>query len=276
MSHYFVTSNTLATVAWQFAHAEKISMDKVWLQLAIKGLREFFSELEGKQLYTRRLLIESRLGLLVKEKKRFNTTEVFGSRAPRFHASRECTLMLSNYFNYEIPPQIQVLGGEKVREFQLYCEANRAELQRLAAANREDVFWARVGLRFGVTGINPQKIDKDNSGVDAVDEADIQQLESEISLLMDDLRQLEQDAEYGRMVSNCKYASSFTRALKISGLLDSDTEGLFQLRKLFDTKESIKRKLAAIYSHQAGVEVGLLPEEALIQAGIEPCRACCA
>lgn len=277
MTYYFVTNSTLTAVAGQFAHTEKISMDTMWLQLVIEGLNNFFNSQEITTIHIRKLLIESRLGLLKQEQKRFNNTEIFGYRAPRFHSKSSCKWLNSNYQNYEIPPQILVLGEKKVREFQLYCEANRAELERLDADNRVDVFWARVGLRFGVTGINPQKINKDNSGTQLADERDMHQLETEIYQLMAELHKLENSPNNSQLVKRLKFSSSYTRALKTSGLLDSaDEHGLFVLRQLFDTKEKIKRMLVALYSKQAGIATGLLPEEALIQAGVEPCKNCCA
>lgn len=274
MTHYFVTNNTLKSVASQFEHADKVSMDVIWQELLVDGLEQFLTRQEGVLLYNSKLLIESRFEVLVKEQSRFNSSEIFATKSPRFHSHAECEWMCKDYFNYEIPPQIAVLDAEVVREFQIYCQENIDEFKRLVQDGREDAFWARVEMKFRVKNIQPQQISRNNSGFHIISHADVEQLEEKIRADMAELRELELDEQYGWIATRFKFAPSFARAEKIMNMPDKDRQELFLLRKLFDYKDSLKSKLAALFCKQAGLEVGMLPEEALIQAGIEPCRAC--
>ncbi|MGB3606952.1 hypothetical protein [Psychroserpens sp.] len=98
---------------------------------------------------------------------------VFEGGKPAYHSKHDCTRLNSNFRNFEIPEAIKERGKEEVIKFRSWFKENQYLL------DKPDVFVARIFSAFKIQ-VNPKAIDYDNSGVEVIDNLNLQELEIRI------------------------------------------------------------------------------------------------
>lgn len=272
MEKAYITNSTLSSLAWSLEHAEQnISMDMIWRELLFDMLNKVINQQEAKRIHIQKLLIQLKLDEIKVRPKFFNSSLVFSVGPPKFHRDLQCDYMGSDFINYEVPPQIKALGEDKVKEFQVYCESNRAEFDKLIANNRGDVFWARVGIKFGVTGINPEHILRENTGAIETTSLSKEEIRASLESHLCDMLNAEADSDKGPTIKKYKYAPSPAKALSAAG---DDEVAKSIVEEFFEQKRKLINYLLDFYRRNAEVDGNILPVAKLMELGVEPCRAC--
>jgi hypothetical protein len=113
---------------------------------------------------------------LKKERPTDTKTLVYEGRSPSYHEDRSCKNLLSDYFNFEIPVEIQESGSEAVSQFRKWFRANEHSISE----NRQ-LFITKMEAAFLLK--NPpstKSLDAPNSGVETIENVDLQSLQSSI------------------------------------------------------------------------------------------------
>lgn len=177
----------------------------------------------------------------------------------------ECEFLSSDFTNYKVPPEIEALGPDKVREFQEFCETNKHELQE----KKEEYFWAHVGAAFRVE-INPAKVNYANSGIRDVRGMTVSQIESLVTETIKEAAGMVSHPLHGQAVQRVRYAPHREKALAAIG--DDDARKL--VGSFFNLKQNVINYLFELYKKQSGADGYVLPVNLLLAADIEPCKAC--
>lgn len=262
----YVTKYTHSQLAGSFLQTDGgPSIDSLYSILFDESLSRLLNKKEALRLYIQKLMIEFKFEELEFSPKKFNRKYVFAVGNPKFHDSLECEFLSSGFTNYKVPPEIEVLGAEKVREFQEFCENNKRELQEKS----EDVFWAHVGAKFRVR-INPAKVNYANSGIRDVREMTVDQIESLVAETIKEAAGMADHPLHGQAVRRVRYAPHREKALAAIG--DDDARKV--VGSFFNLKQNVINYLFELYKKQSGAEGYVLPVNLLLAADIEPCKGC--
>ncbi len=98
---------------------------------------------------------------------------VFEGGKPAYHHNHNCSRLNSNFKNFEIPEAIRERGKDEVFKFRKWFKENQYLL------DKPDVFVARVFSAFKIQ-VNPKAIDYDNSGVEIIENLNLEELENRI------------------------------------------------------------------------------------------------
>jgi hypothetical protein len=101
-------------------------------------------------------IIQFKENQISRERKDRKTRLIYLGGAPAYHNKNNCTRLISEYKNYDIPVQIQDKDIDKYRKFFL-------EQMELFERNRE-AFYAQVELKFNVKIQQVKEMQADNSG----------------------------------------------------------------------------------------------------------------
>jgi len=99
---------------------------------------------------------------------------VFEGGKPAYHSQHNCSRLNSNFKNFEIPEAIREKGKTEVERFRNWFKENQYLL------DKPDIFVARLFTAFKIQ-VNPKAIDYDNSGVEVIDNLNLQELEIRIN-----------------------------------------------------------------------------------------------
>lgn len=265
----YVTKYTHSQLAGSFLQTEGgPSIDSLYKILFDESLSQLLNSNEAMRLYIQKLMIEFKFEELDFSPRKFNRKYVFAVGNPKFHKSLECEFLSSDFTNYRVPPEIESLGADKVREFQEFCENNKREFQEKS----EDVFWAHVGARFRVR-INPAKVNYANSGVRDVRDVRGMTVDQIVSLVVETIKEAAGMVDhplYAQAVRRVRYAPHREKALAAIG--DDDARKV--VGNFFNLKQNVINYLFELYKKQSCADGYVLPVNLLLAADIEPCKAC--
>lgn len=243
-----------------------ISIDKIFSVIYDKDLSEILNQKEAVRLYVQKQALEKNFSSIRVEKRAFSKKYAFSVAPPKFHKKRDCPFITADFSNYLVPPAIEALGEDKVKEFQEYCEAHRKDFD----GKPDDVFWAHVGVRFNVH-INPEKVLYGNSGITDVEKIGVDDLQASINETISQLLSLIGNTPKASTLANLRYAPNIKIAL--SSVRDETAKE--EISEFFRLKADLANSLFELYKKQAGYNSYILPVTLLKACGLEPCKGCC-
>lgn len=104
---------------------------------------------------------------------------VYEGKSPSYHKIIECSRLISDYENYEIPTSIRNKGKEEVIKFREWFHENKHLLKK------PEVFVVRLQMRWGII-TNPQAITASNSGPDHIKNYNLDDLELNIDQIINE------------------------------------------------------------------------------------------
>lgn len=202
---------------------------------------------------------------LQRQERFFVRQYVLKVNTPRYHANQDCEFLKASFENFETPPEIAVLGDDKVSEFQEFCDSEWPAFKDKPV----NVFWAHVGAHFGGLPISPKEISyTSRDGSEGVQ--NIEDLEHEIRRAAEDFR------DYARSNSLNGYVYAPPKRLytytKDPALTGARRQVFSELLKL---KKAIKILVFNFHRVELDMPEGLLSGELLEALGFLPCKACC-
>jgi hypothetical protein len=122
----FITSGNLSSITYlrdsgKFSKSDSIDLYKSYLG-------SILSEKEMGFLVVYKKLCEdpkSAIGMYKKVKFKPNPSMVYEGRPPSYHANRQCESITSNYFNIQIPAEINGRGAVEIKKFRKFCIDHR-------------------------------------------------------------------------------------------------------------------------------------------------------
>ncbi|WP_421228270.1 hypothetical protein [Aeromonas enteropelogenes] len=243
------------------------SIDKIFTFIYEKSLSDILNEQEATRLYVQKQMLEGQLPLLRSMKKHFHRNYIFSVTTPKYHKNNCCEFLKSDFSNYLVPPAIKALGEEKIKEFQEFCESTKKEFE----GKTDDVFWAHVGIKFGVT-VTPTQINYNNSGVHEIDKMSIKELQDHINEKLEHSLKMFHDKSASEILLNVRYAPHIPSAIDKMKNISDDIKTI--VNEFTKTKMDIINSLFVLYEKQAKTEGYILPVELCAKCGLEPCKAC--
>lgn len=203
---------------------------------------------------------------LHRQERYFVPQYVMKVNTPRYHAKRECEFLRASFQNFVTPLEIEVLGPEKVSEFQVFCDREWPQYKDKPI----DLFWANVGSHFGVP-INPQKVSyASKEGPEGVTDQSETELMEAIHRDVDRLRNYASSTGLtGHLYASAKRLYAFTKDPKVDA---ARRQAFLEILKL---KKAIKMLVFNFHRIELEMPEGLLSDELLQALGFLPCRACC-
>lgn len=236
---------------------------------------KWFSKYEVKGLLAFKLLYQNPEEFF-KQYKRRNTIDtkkyVYEGQPPAHHLSPDCERIQSSFHNYKLPDEIKERGEDAIREFREWFKEHSYLMD-----DKMELFLDRLRYKFGLEK-RPEVVDYTNSGVEIIENLNLEELESEIE------KKIKKSNEY--------YNSSY----KVKVILDNfgmqsfiykdnkepyrnrtnyNNEEIWSVLKEFDEeyKTPITFLLREYYRVKYNPELEF--EGALLeQLGFEPCRQC--
>lgn len=203
---------------------------------------------------------------LARRERYFVPEYVMKLNTPRYHAEETCKFLMASFENFRVPPEIELMGPEKVREFQEFCERKWPSYRDKPL----DIFWAYVGAQFRVS-INPTKVSyssTDYSGY--VGDMSETELLEEIHSEADKLRNhIESNELSGYRYAPPRHLYSLTN----NPALDGPRRQVFL--ELLKLKKAIKMLVFNFHRIELEMPEGLLSDELLEALGFLPCKVCC-
>lgn len=108
-----------------------------------------------------------------------NFNYIFEGGKPAYHKVFTCDRLNSDYQNFKIPDQIKEKGREAVVEFRQWFKQNSHLMEK------PDVFIERIRLKYKIV-LNIMEVGRDNSGVEILDNYDLEALEKRIDNLINE------------------------------------------------------------------------------------------
>lgn len=143
---------------------------------------KWFSIYEVKGLLAFKLLFEDpeKFFQQYKKRKAIDTKQyIFEGKLPSYHLKPNCERLLSRFHNYKIPDEIKAQGDGKIAEFRLWFAENMDSLEKDPA-----FFLERMRMRFNLS-VRPEVVDYENSGVETVENLNLEELDKRISELIE-------------------------------------------------------------------------------------------
>jgi hypothetical protein len=186
---------------------------------------------------------------------------VYEGGMPSYHADRSCQNLLSDYFNFEIPVEIQGRGQAEVARFRNWFKANGNLLHESTQR-----FITRMELEFHLK--NPptaNSLEAPNSGIEAVENLSLDRLRSDIDALLEKAAQMRSSGDQASRIIRLYGNRSHERF--------DDAETTRVLKEWRALKQNIKKLLLEYFKVSLNPELkfdGMLLEE----LGFRQCRSC--
>lgn len=261
----YVTRHTFTRLGKKFLRPADVSVDAIYDYIYEKSLAEVLNHAEASSLYVQKRMIEGKADELTFSESKFFPNYVFSVGQPKFHASKDCEFLQSDFVNYLVPPEIKVLGPEKVVAFQRFCEDNK----RIFREKSPDVFWAHVGAHFKVS-IRPKPVQYGNSGISNSDRMTVDTIKARIEEVLAQAHTMLDDDVANGLLKRFRYAGKWKQAL--AQVDDATAKALVE--KFFDLKRDLLNLLFEFYKKSQGVEDLALPADLLNLGGLAPCKVC--
>lgn len=263
MDFAYVTRNNFKKVSGLVL--EEVSIDDVFLIIYEKNMSEVLNEIEAEKLYKQKKMFEGNFESHYKIKKIFNKKYIFSVSSPKFHKDKNCVFLSSDFKNYLVPPVIEALGEEKVKEFQLFCESTKKDFE----GKSDEIFWLHVGARFNVK-ITPQSVLYHNSGIQNLEDMSILELEDKINDSLDKSIDMIRNEEISRIIRQYRYAPNMQKVLESI----TDDEIKETVKVFYRLKMDIVNTLLEFYKKQNNSDGYALPISLLKDCEFEPCKSC--
>lgn len=180
--------------------------------------------------------------------------------APSYHFDRECSALRSVFENYAIPDVILARGADEEERYRDFFKEHKRLLEE-----RPDVFEIKLNAEFGIK----EKIDKvifDNSGVNKVENFDLEELERKIDALIVDAREFRsKDVVTKKIIDDYGYGSHKRK--------ESSEKG----NPLYDWHHNYKGELKYLLKEYFRVKFNpdlKFKGSLLDQLGFKPCKMC--
>lgn len=201
-----------------------------------------------------------------------NFKYVFEGGKPAYHFKPDCSRLNSNFKNFEIPEAIRERGESEVQKFRKWFKENQYLLER------PDVFVARIHSAFGIQ-VNPKAIDYDNSGVEVIDNLNLQELENRIDQYISKAGQYFKNADNEKKDIIRRFQKWTFLAYSDKDINNNDTrfsdEAIKKFLHQYDVhfKRPIKELLIEYYRvlHNPDLK---FEGNLLEQLGFKPCNSC--
>ena len=138
---------------------------------------KWFSKYEKKGLLAFKLLFQNPEEFFRKYKPRkaIDTRQyVFEGQASAHHKDPSCERILSSFHNYKLPEEIKEKGEEAIQEFRNWFKEHSHLME-----DKMDLFLDKLKWKFGLEE-RPDVVDYKNSGVEIIENLNLEELESEI------------------------------------------------------------------------------------------------
>jgi hypothetical protein len=119
-----------------------------------------------------------------------NPHMVYQGRAPSYHANEECESLQSDYFNIEIPPEIEARGSAEIERFRQFCIDHRSMIE-----NKDTRVYVKLEAQFFLK--NPlNTVSAGNTGVESFMDLDLDKIEGRIDNLLIDAQDFRNQDDY--------------------------------------------------------------------------------
>jgi hypothetical protein len=197
---------------------------------------------------------------------------VFEGGKPAYHSKHDCSRLNSNFRNFEIPEAIKERGKEEIIKFRSWFKENQYLL------DKPDVFVARIFSAFKIQ-VNPKAIDYDNSGVEVIDNLNLQELEIRIDQYISKAGQYFNNSNNEKKNIIRRYQKYTFLAYSKNDITNNDTRfsdlALKKFLKQYDVhfKKPIKELLIEYYRvlHNPDLK---FEGNLLEQLGFKSCKSC--
>lgn len=263
MDFAYITRNNFRKISGLFV--EDVSINDVFLSIYEKNMSEILNHSEAKKLYKQKEMMEGDFENSYEIRKVFNKKYIFSVSSPKFHKDKNCEYLSSDFKNYLVPPVIEVLGEEKVKEFQLYCESTKKDFE----GKSDEIFWLHVGARFKVQ-IAPESVLYHNSGIQSLEGMTILELRNKINDALNKSLDMINSEEISRVIRQYRYAPHMQKALQSISI----NEVKENVQKFYSLKTDIINSLLELYKKENNSDGYELPVSLLEDCGFEPCKGC--
>lgn len=266
MNRAYVTRHTFTMLAATCVKPnKKIAMLSVYEQIFAIDLRALLNHYEATNLLLLKKMFHGDVDDLDIEKRKSSRNYAFKVGPPKYHKDGGCDFLKSDFSNYLVPPEIKVLGDEKVREFQEFCEAHKKEFQD----KEPDLFWNRVSIRFKVH-LQPQPVNYLNSGIQDLKLMSLDELKKHIADKITSAISMIEDEKGGGIVKSHRFAPKIKKKTEtIKNERDRD-----KLLRFAEIKNNIISAITEFYKKDVDADGYILPVALLEAAGLERCKAC--
>ncbi|MCD8406304.1 hypothetical protein LNI88_11585 [Tenacibaculum dicentrarchi] len=197
---------------------------------------------------------------------------VFEGGKPAYHSKHDCSRLNSKFTNFEIPEEIRERGKSEVEKFRNWFKKNQVLLEK------PDIFIERLFLAFKIR-VNPKAIDYDNSGVEIIENLNLQELESRIDKYISQAGQYFNNADIEKKEIIRKFQKFTFLAYSESEIKNNDTRfsdsAIKKFLKQYDShfKKPIKELLIEYYRvlHNPDLK---FEGNLLEQLGFKSCKSC--
>ena len=135
---------------------------------------------------------------------------VFEDGSPSYHADKDCDLLHGDYYNLELPVEIEKRGAQEVERFREFCKTNRDLI-----VSEDPIVLKKLEAQF-VLQNPPSKISAKNSGLEEFVNMNLRELEVQIEELLSEAEVFRnKDQETSKTIRNLGYGSHVAREVKI-------------------------------------------------------------
>ena len=191
---------------------------------------------------------------------RVNSHMVYQGGIPSYHSNEGCEALQRNYFNIEIPPEIEHRGHNEIKRFREFCIENRYMIE-----NQDSRVYTKLEAQFFLKN-GLKTVSAGNTGIESYDDLNLAELESKIDDLLIDAESFRNQDNYTYKLINDKgYGTHVVNEAKEPGhpLYIWHNEYKNQLKDLLKTYFRVK------FNSDLKFEGHLLS-----QLGFKPCLQC--
>lgn len=269
MKAYITKSNSKSIVY-------KLDFDSIDLNEEVYHVDfKWFSKYEIKGLLAFKMLFKSpeQFFKKYKPKKTLDTKQyVFEGQAPAHHIDPNCERILSSFHNYKIPEEVKEKGEESVEEFRSWFKENSYLLE-----DKMDFFLDKLRWKFGLSE-RPEAIDYKNSGVDLIENLNLEELESRIETKIRESNKFYQSTSKNKVILDNFGQYSFLYKEKkdpYGNNTNYSKEEIWAVLEEFDVEYKTPLTLLLREYYRVKYNPELEFEGSLLeQLGFAPCRSC--
>lgn len=198
---------------------------------------------------------------------------IFEGGQPAYHVGHDCSRLLSNFKNFEVPTQIREKGEQAVLEFREWFKTVQKEFNE-----KPDVFEMLLFSKYGIQ-VSMKAVDYSNSGVEEKENLDLPELERRIDNILTDAGRFyrEQDGFHQNIIKRFSKLTFLAYSYKEiysndTGMKDADLKAFlesYDIKFKKPLKELLREYYRVLHNHEMKFEGKLL--EAL---GFRPCGVC--
>lgn len=187
--------------------------------------------------------------------------QIFQDSSPAYHLDRDCERLHNDYYNLEMPLEIEQRGEAEIDRFRAFCEENKSLIRE-----ENPIILKKLEAQFFLKN-PPSKIIAKNSGVTHFDNMDLEKLEREIDgLIFDAAKFRNKDNSTNKLIRDKGYGTNKSEEAK-----NPDSP-------LYVWHNTYKVPIKAMLMHYFRVKFNpnlVFDGQLLDQLGFRPCINCC-